>query len=175
MFLSLNVHWDSRLRSCCSLLANSVWSCVWLHYLAFLFVPTAANPSLSFHFPSFNMELFLALSWRFYLSHSLSFPRSPPATIIKYLKWRKGCLTSNTILYSSSPSQLRGTLGPSFLEESFLSQSFFLSPSFHLTLGAFDVIIGCSACVCTWSYYRMKVRTSVYYVWPVCLNHLACR
>lgn len=38
---------------------------------------------------------FCALSQRFYLSYSLSFSRSPPVVVIKYLKWRKGCLTSN--------------------------------------------------------------------------------
>lgn len=96
MFITLNVRWDSRLRSCYSLSANIFWSCVGLDYLAFLFVPTAANPSLSFHFLSFNMEHFLCLilvllPFPFSLLPSLSLRH-----VIKYLKWRKGCLTSNT-------------------------------------------------------------------------------
>ncbi len=104
-------------------LSHGVWSGVGLVYLAFLFVHTAANPSLSFHFPSFNTEPYLSVS----------------TSVIKYLRWRRGCLTSNT--RSLFFILLQGILGPSFLEESILSLC--LSLSFHLAQGAFDVICPC--------------------------------
>jgi len=128
------------------------WSCVGRLYVAFLFVPTAANPSLSFHFPSFNMELFLALSWLFYLSHSLYIPHPslsplPPSSNI----WsgEKAVLLQTQFFILLLPvSAARYARSILFLRRAF-SLSFFLSPSFHLSQGAFDVIIGCSACDCT--------------------------
>lgn len=153
MFISLNVRWDSRLRSCYSLSANIFWSCVGLDYLAFLFVPTAANPSLSFHFLSFNMEHFLCLilvllPFPFSLLPSLSLRhRHQISEVEKRLSDFKHALP---ILYSSSPClSYEAHWALLFLRRALsLSLSFFL-PSFHLTQGTFDVIVDCSACVCT--------------------------
>lgn len=78
----------------------------------------------NFTFLHFIWSSFCALSWCFYLSHSLSFLALPPSPSSNIWSGEKAVWLQTHTPYSLfffSLSQLWGTLGPSFLEESFLS------------------------------------------------------
>lgn len=134
------------LRSSHSPTANHVRFRVALAYLAFLFVPSAVN--LCCHFTSLHLiwSSFCVLSRRSDCSYSLSFPLSP-APVFSYLKkCRKDPLTSNTGFHFFILLLLSCEAGRARL---FRKKALSIFLSFGLAQGAFDVIVGCSAHVCT--------------------------
>lgn len=103
---------------------------------------------LSFYFSSFNMELFLCLILPLrLLPFSLHPSLLSPAPVFKNLKkCRKDCLTSNTGFHFFILLLLSCKAGRAL---HFCEKALSIFLSFHLARGAFDVIVGCSAHVCT--------------------------